>query len=102
MLRILVLSVMGIAALSVGLMVWQTDFAEKEAESRWHPPVRQPDHEGVPQTITDNSPVAGQVIATVQKFFRAPERTPDKPTVNRGGYTNREGFDIRYTKRPGG
>ncbi|MEL7460841.1 MAG: hypothetical protein AAFX45_01570 [Pseudomonadota bacterium] len=98
---LIVVMFIGLVSVSIGLMAWQSDFAETEATSRLVPPTPQADHDGVPQTVTDRSPVAGRVIASVQKFLRGSEPRPEKPTVNRGGFEQRDNFDIRYTRRPG-
>ncbi len=97
---VIVFCLMGLVSISVGLMVWQTDFAETEMTSKYQARQPKPDHEGVPQSLTDDAPWAARVIAGVQSWFR-PEQTSEPPRVNRGGRTNREGFDIRYTRRPG-
>lgn len=98
---VIVVLIVGVVALSAGMFVWQRDFAETQHQSRYMPPVAAPTHDGVPQSLTDEAPFTARVIATIQGLLRAPDKSPDKPTVNRGGFTNRQGFDIRYTKRPG-
>ncbi|MEM9851782.1 MAG: hypothetical protein AAF761_07270 [Pseudomonadota bacterium] len=101
MIKALIFAVfVGVVALSIGMLAWQTDFAETEAASRFVPPVPKPDHAGVPQSVTDRAPLPARVIASIQAFFQGGEPPAEKPTVNRGG-TTREGFDIRYTRRPG-
>lgn len=90
----------GLVTLSLGMLVWQTDFAQEDRVTRWQPPADDPTHDGVHQDLTERAPVTAKVIAAVQGVFRAKDDTPDPPKVNRGG-TSREGFDVRYTKRPG-
>lgn len=102
MIKVLVaVGFIGLVSVSFGLMAWQADFAETEATSRLVPPDAKPDHQGVPQTVTDRAPLAGRIIASVQTFLRGRPEPAPKPIVNRGGFEQRENFDIRYTRRPG-
>ncbi|MEO1238801.1 MAG: hypothetical protein AAFW64_03885 [Pseudomonadota bacterium] len=102
MIKALIFAVfVGVVGLSIGMLAWQTDFADNEASSRFVPPVPKPDHAGVPQSVTDRAPLPARVIASVQAFFQGGEPPAEKPTVNRGGFQQRDNFDIRYTRRPG-
>ena len=90
----------GLVLISVGLLVWQTDFAKTDAPSRYHARPEAPEHAGVPQSMTESAPLLARAIDTVQDWIRPEPTRQDKPRVNRGGFRNPDGFDVRYTQKP--